>query len=617
MRTTTTAPGLKKSLYTQAVSLRHLRRIVGTLALFFLTICLLASGRSLYAIERGPLNTALLATVQVIVPVAAEQDTYSTGSGTILTESGLILTNFHVMGDIDAETLYNGKGFAAIGVNPTNLRGRPVLKYAAHLLAGSPELDLALLRITGLLEDERAALPENLGLTVIAVGDSQLLQIGDEINAFGFPSIGGDTVTFTSGIVSGFEDRENDGYAEWLKVDLNINHGNSGGLATNGAGEFVGVPTQGRTDLGMIGLVRDGNMAMEWVRRVLLDEPTTQTTDPNAPAVSNVLFAKAITSKGVARNPGVRFDSGIDAIYATFDYANFADRAAFTFSWYRDGFQIYTDSVRWEFGATGSTWVNVYDDDGLADGYYELEILYEGGQIYRDGVIVGAAKAAATGSFGPITFAEGVSDADEPVSPGTNFTELTAIYAFFAVNGVENGAKWGRRWYIDGELATSAEDVWKLGGAESTWVSLSSNEGTLPVGRYRLELLVEDRVVQSGEMDIVAPIASAPKIADVTVVGTVTEADNRRRAVSGATVFFLNPGTTTAEFLDDPKQGMVFAQGVSDADGFYQLDAKVTPGAAYSVVAYKEGYKIVEADGFEIPINATNPYEVTVTMERR
>lgn len=593
------------------------RRMLGTLLVLLLSVGALASARSLYAIERGPLNAALLATVQVIVPVAAEQDTYSTGSGTILTESGLILTNFHVMGDIERETLYNGKGFAAIGVNPTNLRGRPVLKYAAHLLAGSPALDLALLRVTGLLEDENAPLPDNLGLTAIAVGDSQLLQIGDEINAFGFPSIGGDTVTFTAGVISGFEDQENDGYAEWLKVDLNINHGNSGGLATNDAGEFVGVPTQGRTDLGMIGLVRDGNMAIDWVRRVLLDEPTTQTTDPNAPAVSNVLFAKAITSKGVARNPDVRFDSGIDAIYATFDYANFADRATFAFSWYRDGFQIFTDSVRWEFGTTGSTWVNVYDDDGLADGYYELEIVYQGTQIYRDGVVVGEAKTAAQAGFGSITFAEGVTDEDAPISPGTNFTNLSAIYAFFPVNGVENGTKWGRRWYIDGELATSGADVWKLGAADTTWISLSTNEGTLPVGRYRLELTIEDKVVQSGEMDIVEPATRTPRIADVTVVGTVTEADNRRRTISGATIFFLNPDVTTAAFLDDPKQGLVFAQGVSDADGFYQLDKKVTPGTAYGVVVYKEGYKIVEADGFEIPIDATNPYEVTVTMERR
>lgn len=598
-------------------STRSARQFLSLCAVLALALLTLASARSAQAIERGPLNNALLATVQVIVPVAAEEDTYSTGSGTILTESGLILTNYHVMGEIEQEKLYNGNGFAAIGINPANLRGRPVIKYAAHLLAGNPALDLALLRITGLLEDESAPLPENLGLTAIEIGDSEALLIGDEIDAFGFPSIGGDTVTFTSGIVSGFEDADNDGYAEWLKVDLNINHGNSGGLATNAAGEFVGVPTQGRQDIGMIGLVRDGNLAMEWVRRALLAEPDNSQADPNAAGVTTVLFAKSISSKGVARNPAVRFDSGLDTIYATFDYANFSDRANFVFSWYRDGFQIFTDAVRWEFGKSGSTWVNVYDDEGLPDGYYELELVYDGEQVYRDGVVVGAAKPRSSATFGPITFAEGVTDDDKPIRSGTNFASISEIYAFFAVNGVENGAKWSRHWYIDDELVTQGDDVWKLGDVDSSWLSLSSNDGDLPVGRYRLELLIEDRVVQTGEMDVVEPAAREPKIADVTIVGTVTEADNRRRTVSGATVFFLNPGVTTDDFVDDPKQGLVFASGVSDDNGEYQLDVKLTPGTAYGVVVYKEDYKIVQADDFEIPIDATNPYEVTVTMERR
>ena len=610
-RTTTTTTN------TPTPSQRSARQLFSLCAVLALALLTLTSARPAQAIERGPLNSALLATVHVIVPVTAEADTYSTGSGTILTESGLILTNYHVMGEIEREKLYNSNGFAAIGINPTNLKGRPVMKYAAHLLAGNPTLDLALLRITGLLEDERAPLPENLGLTAIEIGDSEALQIGDEVDAFGFPSIGGDTVTFTKGILSGFEDEEDDGYAEWLKVDLNINHGNSGGLATNGAGEFVGVPTQGRQDIGVIGLVRDGNLAMEWVRRALLAEQEGTQADPNAPAVMNVLFAKAISSKGVARKPAVRFDSGLDTIYATFDYANFADRASFGFAWYRDGFQIFSDAVRWEAGKNGSNWVNVYDDAGLDDGYYELEITYEGKQIYRDGVVVGAADPPSSATFGSITFAEGVTDDDKPIRPGTNFASIPNLYAFFGVNGVENGAKWSRRWYIDGELVTEGEDVWNLGVVDSSWLSLSAHDGVLPVGRYRLELLIEDKVVQSGEMDIVEPAARAPKIADVTVVGTVKEADNRRRMVSGATVFFLNPGVTTEAFVNDPKQGLVFASGVSDDSGEYQLDVKLTLGTAYGVVFYKDGYKVVQADDFEIPIDASNPYEVNVTMERR
>ncbi len=576
---------------------------------------------SAWAIERGPLNQALLATVRVIVPIAAEKDTYSTGSGTILTESGLILTNYHVMGDIEQEKLYNSNGFAAIAINPTNLRSQPILKYAAFLVAGSPELDLALLRIGGLLEDANAPLPENLGLTAIPIGDSTQMQIGDEINAFGFPSIGGDTVTFTSGVVSGFEDQDQDGYAEWLKVDLNINHGNSGGLATNEKGEFVGVPTQGRTDMGMIGFVRDGNLALEWVRRVLVgNNPEDGKTDPNAPAVRNVQFAKAVNPQGVAISPSVRFPSGSPAIYATFDYANFPENGKFAFSWYRDGFEIFSDSVVWTFGKDGSTWVNIYDEEGLADGYYELEMTLDGTQLFRDGVVVGEAQAQPQpepGGFGPIIFAKGVSDENEPIEPGTNFSGVDAIYAFFSAQGVANGSQWGRRWYIDGELVASKDDVWNQGDVSSTWISLGTNEGVLPVGRYRLELLLEGKVVQTGEMDVVEPTVETPVVREVTVVGTVVEADNRKRAVVGAAIFFLNPGVKVSQFLDDPTEEQVFAKGVSNEEGFYQLDKKLTPGAAYSVVVYKEGYRLVAVDDYPIPADATSPWEINVTMERQ
>lgn len=277
-----------------------------------------------YAIDRAALNQALLATVQVIVPVAGEADLYSTGSGTVLSVDGLILTNYHVMGEIETSTLYNETGFAGIAVNPTNLRSAPVLKYAARLIGGDPLLDLALLQIVGLLEDINAPLPANLGLTAITVGDSEALEIGDEINAFGFPGIGGDTVTFTSGRLSGFLDEDKDGYSEWLKVDLNINHGNSGGLATNDRGEMIGVPTAGVTDMGMIGLVRDGNLAMEFVKRTLLQPQTNSPSSPNAAYVSNVQFARSIDSHGQPRRPDVRFPSATDTIYATFNYGNFS-----------------------------------------------------------------------------------------------------------------------------------------------------------------------------------------------------------------------------------------------------------------------------------------------------
>ncbi len=588
--------------------------------LWLLAIALLL-GSSLtqpaYAIERGPLNKALLATVQVVVPIANEDDVYSTGSGTVLSEDGLILTNYHVMGETETGELYNANGFAGIAINPTDLRSAPVLKYAARLIAGDPNLDLALLQIDGLLEDLSAPLPDNLGLTAIDVGNTDLLEIGDEVNAFGFPGIGGDTVTFTNGKLSGFLDEDKDGVSEWIKVDLNINHGNSGGLATNALGEMIGVPTAGRTDLGMIGLVRDGNLAMQFVKRALLETSTGSTSTPGGSSVSNVQFAKAIDSRGRAQRPAVQFDSGLDSIYATFDYKNFADNGNFEFNWYQDGFRIFQDSVVWTFGSDGSTWVSVFDENGLGDGFYELEIKFNGTQIFRDGVLVGESQSSGGGSFGAITFAEGVTEGGEPINPGDSFGNVGEVYAFFDVEGVENGTSWARRWYLDGEVISEQQSVWNLGELDYTWISLYS-DGGLPPGSYQLELLINDSMVQSASMEISEGSATLPGSEEgVIVTGTVSEANNRRRMVEGAAVYFLNPGTTTDDFLDDPQDSAIYASGVSDADGFYQLNRNLIPGDSYGVVAYKEGYRVVEVDDYQIDIDATSPWGIDITLERR
>lgn len=566
------------------------------------------------AIERGPLNTALMATVRVIVPITAERDTYSTGSGTILNEDGLILTNYHVMGDIEKQTLYNSKGLAAIALNPPDLRSDAVIKYWAQLIKGDPILDLALLQIVAPIEDPNGDLPENLGLVSIPVGDSDQLQIGDELNIVGFPGVGGGSVTFTRGLVSGFLDEDQNGDAEWIKTDAEVNHGNSGGLATNEAGEFVGVPTQARTDIGAINLIRSGNIALAFAADIGVTEETV--SDPNAPFVKNVVFAKAIDSKGNALKPAVRFDSGTDALYATFDYGNFQEGKTFEFVWYHNGFEVVRDSVVWTFDQNGATWVNVFNEDGLDDGYYELQISFDGKELFRDGVVIGEAPETKTGTFGPITFAEGITDDDKPVKPGTSFTGIKEVYAFFDVTDVPNGTTWSRQWYLDGELIVDKSAVWNEGDLASTWLSLSSRKA-LPLGQYRLDLLIEGEVVQSGEFEVVSDAAVEKEPEAVLIVGRVVEADKKRKGIAGASVFFLNEGITVADFLADPQDEMVFASGVSDENGYYQLDRKLVPGSSYSVVVFHEEYKLVAVDDFQIDSDATSPYEVNVTMERR
>ena len=93
---------------------------------------------------------------------------------------------------------------------------------------------------------------QGLRLPTVPLGDSDAMQLGDRLAIFGYPGIGGETVTFTSGNVSGFTgDKNVRSHRAWIKTDATIAGGNSGGTAVNQAGQLVGVPTQAAAGAGV------------------------------------------------------------------------------------------------------------------------------------------------------------------------------------------------------------------------------------------------------------------------------------------------------------------------------------------------------------------------------
>ncbi len=163
-----------------------------------------------------------------------------TGSGTIVDPAGLILTNCHVANP-------RAMGMSApqadrLGIAITERSDEaPVLTYFAQIAAQSPELDLAVLRIVAGLDGRPVS---NLNLDA--------LELGDRLSIFGFPGIGGETVTYTSGSVSGFSaEPAVQARRGWIKTDATIAGGNSGGTAVNQRGELVGIPTQAAAGTGI------------------------------------------------------------------------------------------------------------------------------------------------------------------------------------------------------------------------------------------------------------------------------------------------------------------------------------------------------------------------------
>ena len=106
---------------------------------------------------------------------------------------------------------------------------------------------MAVLKIIKMF-DEKEKMPASLPLVVMNEGDSETVQIGDPVHVLGYPGIGGDLVTYTTGIVSGFDDRNKDGKLDSIKTNAGCAPGVSGGLVMNEAGRQVGIPTWGLSE---------------------------------------------------------------------------------------------------------------------------------------------------------------------------------------------------------------------------------------------------------------------------------------------------------------------------------------------------------------------------------
>jgi S1-C subfamily serine protease len=161
-----------------------------------------------------------------------------TGSGTIISEEGHILTNAHV---VTSDRFFD---VAELIVAITTAQDRPPERmFLADLVQADRNLDLAVIKVRSDLSGGPANF-DALGIEPVRIGEAESLQLGDPIIILGYPGIGGETITLTRGEVSGFTFQQGYGNRAFIKTSATIAGGNSGGLAATLQGEIIGVPTQ-------------------------------------------------------------------------------------------------------------------------------------------------------------------------------------------------------------------------------------------------------------------------------------------------------------------------------------------------------------------------------------
>ena len=142
------------------------------------------------------------------------------GTGVVILEQGVILTNVHVVD----------------GAHRISVTFADGLETEAHITGTRPEDDLAVLQAKAVPDDLQPA----------TIQSTAGLQLGDTVTAVGFPFGVGPSVT--SGVVSGLgrEYRSPEGrrlLTNLIQFDAPVNPGNSGGPLVNSTGEVVGIVT--------------------------------------------------------------------------------------------------------------------------------------------------------------------------------------------------------------------------------------------------------------------------------------------------------------------------------------------------------------------------------------
>ena len=224
------------------------------------------------------------------------------GSGVIVSPAGYILTNNHVVDGADE-----------IEVILSDSR-----RARAKVIGTDPETDLAILKI----ELER--------LSVIVLGNSDALAVGDRVLAIGNPFGVGQTVT--GGIVSalGRNQLGINTFENFIQTDAAINPGNSGGALVDVNGHLMGINTAiysrsgGSMGIGfaipvstarmvMESIVRDGQVTRGWIG-VEPNELTPALAETFGVKAQSGVIITGVLQNGAAAQAGVRPGDVITAI---------------------------------------------------------------------------------------------------------------------------------------------------------------------------------------------------------------------------------------------------------------------------------------------------------------
>ena len=184
------------------------------------------------------------------------------GSGTLISSNGLIISNNHVIYDEDEQ-----KPLDTFEICITfSVEEEPVCKYTARLVAFNKKMDISILKI-----NPKDVFGQPLpSLNYLNYQTNSAPKEEDAVKIIGYPGSGGETITITKGQISGF-DKFNE--FTYFKTDTDFDHGSSGGTAYDNAGNYIGIPTYIRSYAENVGYFLDIREAISWIKENISGNP--------------------------------------------------------------------------------------------------------------------------------------------------------------------------------------------------------------------------------------------------------------------------------------------------------------------------------------------------------
>jgi class 3 adenylate cyclase/S1-C subfamily serine protease len=318
------------------------------------------------------------------------------GSGTIIDPTGLIVTS----SDLVNPDFY-GQPFTVLGVGITEDATQPATpEYAAEVMTSDELLGIAVLQVTS---DQlgNPVDPDDLQLPAVALGDSEALSEGDQLQLLGYPGSGGGSSSPQGGVgtqssadpfdvqvsevaseVTGFPEVFPSGRGSFneIAVDATLTLGHLGGGGFNEGGKLIGLlyPAAYGSDPGTVDLVeghvrplslftaqieegRERAAREEFAcagcveEEQLAEERPTIDYDALRPEFTDFAYALSVDDQGGPEEPVEAIPNGVFEFYVFFNYAGMVDGAQFRYHCFNEPelpFSSFPENLERDYGAS-------------------------------------------------------------------------------------------------------------------------------------------------------------------------------------------------------------------------------------------------------------------------